>query len=198
MEKEMASHFSILAWKIPWTEEPAGYSPGVAEELDTRLSRWTTTTLKEPVKQPFHMKVTVSFLEGLSAAESSLEPRQEGIAVALSSDTSWGWPPVPGPPPRPTPPCHLQWWGDLRSPPSPRLPLKGPPAPTQVQPGHSEPGKAAEGQPRDRAAELAAVKTLHSEGGFEDQLKKEATFPSEGDADVCPSLTSARHHLHLL
>jgi len=21
-EKEMATHFSILAWKIPWTEEP--------------------------------------------------------------------------------------------------------------------------------------------------------------------------------
>ena len=24
LEKEMASHFSILAWKIPWTEEPIG------------------------------------------------------------------------------------------------------------------------------------------------------------------------------
>ena len=23
-EKEMASHFSILAWKIPWTKEPEG------------------------------------------------------------------------------------------------------------------------------------------------------------------------------
>ena len=23
-EKEMAIHFSILAWKIPWTEEPGG------------------------------------------------------------------------------------------------------------------------------------------------------------------------------
>ena len=22
VEKEMATHFSILAWKIPWTEEP--------------------------------------------------------------------------------------------------------------------------------------------------------------------------------
>ena len=22
MEKEMTTHFSILAWKIPWTEEP--------------------------------------------------------------------------------------------------------------------------------------------------------------------------------
>ena len=24
LEKEVATHFSILAWKIPWTEEPGG------------------------------------------------------------------------------------------------------------------------------------------------------------------------------
>ena len=24
MEKEMATHFSTLAWRIPWTEEPGG------------------------------------------------------------------------------------------------------------------------------------------------------------------------------
>jgi len=24
LEEKMATHFSILAWKIPWTEEPAG------------------------------------------------------------------------------------------------------------------------------------------------------------------------------
>ena len=24
LEKEMATHFSILAWKIPWPEEPGG------------------------------------------------------------------------------------------------------------------------------------------------------------------------------
>ena len=23
----MATHTSILAWRIPWTEEPVGYSP---------------------------------------------------------------------------------------------------------------------------------------------------------------------------
>ena len=27
LEKEMAVHASILAWKIPWTEELVGYSP---------------------------------------------------------------------------------------------------------------------------------------------------------------------------
>ena len=24
LEKEMATHSSILAWKVPWTEEPGG------------------------------------------------------------------------------------------------------------------------------------------------------------------------------
>ena len=24
LEKRMATHFSILAWRIPWTEEPGG------------------------------------------------------------------------------------------------------------------------------------------------------------------------------
>ena len=32
LEKEMATHSNILAWKIPWTEEPTVH--GVAKELD--------------------------------------------------------------------------------------------------------------------------------------------------------------------
>ena len=27
LEKEMATHYSILAWEIPWTEKPGGLSP---------------------------------------------------------------------------------------------------------------------------------------------------------------------------
>ena len=27
LEKEMATHSNALAWKIPWTEEPAGLQP---------------------------------------------------------------------------------------------------------------------------------------------------------------------------
>ena len=34
LEKEMATHSSILAWKIPWTEEPVGYSPWGRKESD--------------------------------------------------------------------------------------------------------------------------------------------------------------------
>ena len=36
LEKEMATHSNILAWRIPWTEEPGvGYSPPGRKELDT-------------------------------------------------------------------------------------------------------------------------------------------------------------------
>ena len=35
LAKEMATHSSILAWRIPWTEEPGGYSPRVRKESDT-------------------------------------------------------------------------------------------------------------------------------------------------------------------
>ena len=35
LEKEMATHSSILAWRIPWTEEPGGYCPWGLKESDT-------------------------------------------------------------------------------------------------------------------------------------------------------------------
>ena len=35
LEKEMATRTSILAWKMPWTEELVGYSPWHCKESDT-------------------------------------------------------------------------------------------------------------------------------------------------------------------
>ena len=40
LEKEMATHSGMLAWRIPWTEEPAGLVHGVAKSW-TRLSDFT-------------------------------------------------------------------------------------------------------------------------------------------------------------
>ena len=34
LEEEIKTHFSILAWRIPWTEEPGGLSPWGHKELD--------------------------------------------------------------------------------------------------------------------------------------------------------------------
>ena len=35
LEEEMATHSSILAWKIPWTEKPGGLQSMGSQELDT-------------------------------------------------------------------------------------------------------------------------------------------------------------------
>ena len=34
LEKEMATHSSVLAWEIPWTEEPDGLQSMGLQELD--------------------------------------------------------------------------------------------------------------------------------------------------------------------
>ena len=43
LEKEMATHLSILAWKIPWTEDPAGLQSRVTKswtQLGTHTHKW--------------------------------------------------------------------------------------------------------------------------------------------------------------
>ena len=36
LEKEMATHSSILAWEIPWTEEPVHEVQRVGHNLETK------------------------------------------------------------------------------------------------------------------------------------------------------------------
>ena len=43
----MATHSSILAWEIPWTEETGRLQPMELQKGQTRLSDETTTTKKE-------------------------------------------------------------------------------------------------------------------------------------------------------
>ena len=54
LEEGMATHSSILSWRIPWTEEPAGYNPWGHNESDTT----------EHVLQK-----TVNFFHGLGSGE---------------------------------------------------------------------------------------------------------------------------------
>ena len=44
LEKEMATHSSILAWRIPWTEEPGG--PQSIEESD--MTEYNTVEIHLP------------------------------------------------------------------------------------------------------------------------------------------------------
>ena len=41
---EMATYSSILAWKIPWKEEPGGLQSMGSQKSWTRLRQWKTTT----------------------------------------------------------------------------------------------------------------------------------------------------------
>ena len=51
LEKEVAAQFSILVWKIPWTEEPGGLCPwGCCKDLDMTVQLNTHT----------HTRLTIS------------------------------------------------------------------------------------------------------------------------------------------
>ena len=41
LEKEMATHSSILAWRIPWTEEPGGLQSMVGRKESDTTERLT-------------------------------------------------------------------------------------------------------------------------------------------------------------
>ena len=43
LEKEMATHSNVLAWEIPWTEEPGELQSVELQKSQARLSNSTTT-----------------------------------------------------------------------------------------------------------------------------------------------------------
>ena len=62
LEKGMATHASILAWGIPWTEEPGGYSPWGHKKSDmTELPTLSLFTTSE---------ISVAFLDNLSGCRT--------------------------------------------------------------------------------------------------------------------------------
>ena len=44
LEEEMATHCSILAWEILWTEEPGGLWSMGSQKSQTQISKTKTTT----------------------------------------------------------------------------------------------------------------------------------------------------------
>ena len=47
LEKGMATHSRILAWRIPWTEEPGGLQPMNSQRVGHNLTTNTSITTKE-------------------------------------------------------------------------------------------------------------------------------------------------------
>ena len=59
LEKETATHSSILAWKMPWTEEPSGWATicGVINESDTTEHECNLLDyLNQPLPRSFHFQ----------------------------------------------------------------------------------------------------------------------------------------------
>ena len=48
LEKEMATHSSILAWKIPWTEEPGSLQSMGLQRVGHELATSLFTSLSHP------------------------------------------------------------------------------------------------------------------------------------------------------
>ena len=66
LEKEMATHYSILAWEIPWAEEPDElHSMGVTNESDM-------TEVTQQQQQQCDLPVPLAFLTAVEKKTSSL------------------------------------------------------------------------------------------------------------------------------
>ena len=56
-EKEMATHSCILAWKIPWTEEPGGLQSRQLQNSQTQLM-YVCVCIKLGKTKPKHVYTT--------------------------------------------------------------------------------------------------------------------------------------------
>ena len=54
LEKETATHSSILAWRIPWREEPVGLQ-STGSQSRTRLSEFTSLVLIRQLYPEVHL-----------------------------------------------------------------------------------------------------------------------------------------------
>ena len=64
LEEEMTTHSSILAWEIPWTEEPGGHSSWGCRESDTTEQVNTHTQFKGKLEtqwQPLNSAMKLDF-----------------------------------------------------------------------------------------------------------------------------------------
>ena len=69
LEKEMATHSSILAWRIPWTEEPGGHNPWGRKESGTTEQLHFASSLH------FHSQLQAGVRGGRARPPPRLHPR---------------------------------------------------------------------------------------------------------------------------
>ena len=60
LEKGMAAHSNTLAWRIPWAEEPRGYSPWGPKESDRTEQQ--TFSFSEDSKQYYRQRSKTEYM----------------------------------------------------------------------------------------------------------------------------------------
>ena len=103
LEKDMATHSSTLAWKIPWIEEPGGLQSMGLQRVRTQLSDFTFTFTSRLVITflPRSKRLLISWLQSLSVV--ILEPPKiKFVRAPHSSGLAWR---IPG--------MGRAWWADI-------------------------------------------------------------------------------------
>ena len=77
----MAAHSIILAWRIPWTEEPGGHSPWGCRELDT-TEQLTRT----------HLREVKGFFRSYRAGSEATEGRTGQLLLSALCGLVWAQP----------------------------------------------------------------------------------------------------------
>ena len=92
LEKEMATHSSILAWRIPGTEEPGGL-PSMGLQSQTRLKRLSSSSSYDFKSGQFFFVLCDPMVcrPGSSVHGISQVRIMEWVAISFSRETSRPW-----------------------------------------------------------------------------------------------------------
>ena len=63
LEKEMATHSSILVWRIPWTKEPGGLQSVGVSKSRTQASPWRLGITVIHPSMPLFSELYIKFLQ---------------------------------------------------------------------------------------------------------------------------------------
>ena len=108
LEEEMATHSNILAWKIPWTEDPGGQQ-SMAEKSQTRPGMYTRAhTQRGTVQSSAHLCTQVHSV--LVEQGTSYRPGQQALGCGDLGCRKLQWLGRPEPIPAICSLSFLFWW----------------------------------------------------------------------------------------
>ena len=96
LERGIATRSSMLAWRIPWTEEPAGLQSMGSQRVGHGWSDWARTPQQTLMRLTGKEKLTVAILKGAHGWESSLPNRVEGLQPLETASSTRGSHQPPG------------------------------------------------------------------------------------------------------